>query len=755
MMTVKHAMIKTALLTICLLALLSKPAAAETSFSAEKAYQHVQTLVQKIGPRPAGSKGETKAAQYIYYVLEQNGWKVSEQPFSKVVMSNNPLDNAQKIKVVNSQNIIAELPGTRAESIILGAHYDSAGLNAPGALDNASGVAVLLELARILSAEPHEDTYQLVFFGAEEMGLVGSAYFVERADLSAVKWMLNLDMIGTPLLIDGAGKKSAPWDLLKQVTALAKEEKIPFHLSRDFMIMTRDTSQGGASDFSSFLEQGVPAVGLGIAGRPAGFFHQPGDQLERVALADLKTIGNFAYRLVKSVQVKESGPKVWDELYLTFQAGSHVLMLPTNALRLFTLLIFVLTAMMLVRVLKTGTRWVWAGFLKALGLAAVTAFLAVMLSGSVEFIWQSLKQVAQVWYAYPDLFLVGRVILIVGVLLLITNIWPHFKLAQAGRIYWLGAVVWVAVAGLATALIRVDLAFPFIFWLALLLIQYFKPSLLLTVLAPYFIYKFHWELLNSEQWVSFYETVHRFFLLFAILYTFLLIPVLLSVLHVVRSRTRNWKGFSNSARRPAALALVVVILSFGLVPGYTAKFPQVVTVQEEWTESEGQLKIFSSENLPARIHRQFNSKSGKSIVLPTYTAAAPLTAEASVNERQGNPRMLDLNLTLNYSAEPYILSLKIESPEPFKLTQSGDFLPLNKLPKKIDLEGKKGADARYSLVVERNPPQRHNIQFTLEAAGKITFTVEGVFPAPAPAFILQEPRLSVNYQTVTRKSFEF
>ena len=165
--------------------------------------------MQKIGPRPAGSKSELKAAQYIDYVLNQNGWKVREQPFSKVVVREaSALPQEQQVELINSQNIIAELPGTLPDTIVVGAHYDSANLNAPGAVDNASGVGVLLELARVLSKEPHQETYQLVFFGAEEYGLVGSQFYTSQADLSAVRWMLNVDMVGTPLEIDVAGKKS-------------------------------------------------------------------------------------------------------------------------------------------------------------------------------------------------------------------------------------------------------------------------------------------------------------------------------------------------------------------------------------------------------------------------------------------------------------------------------------------------------------------------------------------------------------------
>jgi acetylornithine deacetylase/succinyl-diaminopimelate desuccinylase-like protein len=176
-----------------------------SEFSAEKAYAHILHLSQKIGPRPAGSKNELKAAQYLRYILEQAGWKVREQPFSKIVVNPNLLSTENRIQVINSQNIIAELPGDLQDTILLGAHYDTVDA-APGAVDNASGVGVVLELARVLGKAQHQETYQIVFFGAEEYGLVGSSYYVAQSDLSAIRWMLNLDMVGTPLEIDIAGK---------------------------------------------------------------------------------------------------------------------------------------------------------------------------------------------------------------------------------------------------------------------------------------------------------------------------------------------------------------------------------------------------------------------------------------------------------------------------------------------------------------------------------------------------------------------
>jgi hypothetical protein len=114
-----------------------------------------------------------------------------------------------------TQNVVALLPGTdaalRGEYVVIGAHYDHLGrspLDAMdpdakdairhGADDNASGTAAVLELARRFSARPARRSVLFVNFSAEELGDLGSAYFVEHSPvpLDSIDAMLNFDMVG-------------------------------------------------------------------------------------------------------------------------------------------------------------------------------------------------------------------------------------------------------------------------------------------------------------------------------------------------------------------------------------------------------------------------------------------------------------------------------------------------------------------------------------------------------------------------------
>lgn len=101
-----------------------------------------------------------------------------------------------------SQNVIGEIKGNSDEAIIIGAHYDTV-INSVGAIDNASGVTVLLEILRILSGLANENNFQkkliFVFFGSEEVELQGSEYYINHLQKNKqknIKLMINLDELG-------------------------------------------------------------------------------------------------------------------------------------------------------------------------------------------------------------------------------------------------------------------------------------------------------------------------------------------------------------------------------------------------------------------------------------------------------------------------------------------------------------------------------------------------------------------------------
>jgi hypothetical protein len=186
-------------------------------------------------------------------------------------------------------NVLAYLPGKTDEYIILGAHYDHLGRGNfdslapsqigqihPGADDNASGTAGLLELARLLSPLKGQLQRGILFasFAGEELGLLGSAEWVKEPTkpLDKAVAMLNMDMIGringSKVYIGGVGTGSTFTKVLLQAEAGSP--------------LKFETSQGGyaASDHTSFVSKRIPVLFF-FSGLHSDY-HKPSDTWEKI-----------------------------------------------------------------------------------------------------------------------------------------------------------------------------------------------------------------------------------------------------------------------------------------------------------------------------------------------------------------------------------------------------------------------------------------------------------------------------------------
>src|SRR6185295_6719736 len=180
-----------------LTALTAAGPAADPPLSADALMRHVEFLADPARRgRAAGSEDEAEAARYVADELARAGLEPKTQ---KV-----PLDGLD-----TSVNVHALLAGRdTAHVIVVGAHIDHLGPRFPGAEDNASGVASVLEIARALSARRGELGRSVLFvlFGAEERGMIGSRYFVHHPTLplANVAAMVNIDMLGRPMVDQSA-----------------------------------------------------------------------------------------------------------------------------------------------------------------------------------------------------------------------------------------------------------------------------------------------------------------------------------------------------------------------------------------------------------------------------------------------------------------------------------------------------------------------------------------------------------------------
>jgi Zn-dependent M28 family amino/carboxypeptidase len=168
-----------------------------------------------------------------------------------------------KLGSYSSSNVIATIPGkSRSDIYVLGAHFDSTSENpwnkAPGAEDNGSGTAALVEIARVLSKYPSPAEIQIVAFGAEEQGLYGSRHYVRRlfetGSAASVKGVLILDMIGFT--------NDHHYDVLLETSS--EQEKMTDDIFTTGQLYSgldlHRTFHYWGSDHVPFLERNMPAV---------------------------------------------------------------------------------------------------------------------------------------------------------------------------------------------------------------------------------------------------------------------------------------------------------------------------------------------------------------------------------------------------------------------------------------------------------------------------------------------------------------
>lgn len=184
-----------------------------------------------------------------------------------------------------SWNVLARTNGDAACEVLVGGHHDSVPA-APGALDNASGTATVVELARAFATDGLDDGLCFATFGAEESGLFGSRAMAEQMEEQGElpRVMVNLDMTGLGDSIDLIGSP----ELVQIASRLAEELGVaatPTELAA-FL----------GSDHQSFQRLGVPVIFLTT--NDLGQFHTPGDTIETIDADDLERAGDLAYALI-------------------------------------------------------------------------------------------------------------------------------------------------------------------------------------------------------------------------------------------------------------------------------------------------------------------------------------------------------------------------------------------------------------------------------------------------------------------------
>lgn len=264
--------------------------------------------------RETGTHGEKVAAEYISKRFKELGllpkgtkefyqvfsFKPKTDPHGEVTYTTMAEDST-----ITGTNIIGFINNKAENTIIIGAHYDHLGFGSEGSLyrgeekaihngadDNASGVAVMLNLISKLKQANKSNNYLFMAFSGEEEGLLGSNYFVKNPilDLKKVNYMINMDMVGrlkadSTLAVYGVGTSPR----FKQ-TLMAN--------NTEFNLIEKESGVG-PSDHTSFYLNDIPVLHF-FTGQHEDY-HKPSDDSDKLNYKGMESISTYIFDVISDL----------------------------------------------------------------------------------------------------------------------------------------------------------------------------------------------------------------------------------------------------------------------------------------------------------------------------------------------------------------------------------------------------------------------------------------------------------------------
>lgn len=260
----------------------------ETGTKGEKAAaEYIAKRFKELGLQPGGSDG--------YY--QQFTFRPKSDPHGEVVY-----ESTTKDSTITGTNILGLIDNKAKNTIIIGAHYDHLGYGGEnslyrdaekaihnGADDNASGVAVLLNLASKLKKANTDNNYLFMAFSGEEMGLLGSNYFVKNPtlDVDNINYMINMDMVG---------RLKADSTLAVYGVGTSPRFKQTLNASNNQFKLVENESGVGPSDHTSFYLNDIPVLHF-FTGQHEDY-HKPTDDSDKLNYQGMETISNYIYDVI-------------------------------------------------------------------------------------------------------------------------------------------------------------------------------------------------------------------------------------------------------------------------------------------------------------------------------------------------------------------------------------------------------------------------------------------------------------------------
>lgn len=294
-------------------------------FNRESIRRHITFLASdKLEGRGTGTSGEKAAAEYLAAEFKSLGLSycgnmntyMQEFKFRAAKDPHGGVDsNAAELI---TRNVLGFLDNQSNQTIIIGAHFDHLGLGHDGnsldpeakgkvhngADDNASGVAGLLELARVFSGNKQKENvnYLFIAFSGEEHGLFGSKFYADHPCIPSekIKLMLNMDMIGR---LDSVSKKLMVYGVGTSPPLVSLLEGVRQTTGGHLKLVT-DSSGIGPSDHTSFYLKNIPVLHF-FTGQHTDY-HKPSDDTDKINLAGEEEVLRYIYLVLELISAEKN-----------------------------------------------------------------------------------------------------------------------------------------------------------------------------------------------------------------------------------------------------------------------------------------------------------------------------------------------------------------------------------------------------------------------------------------------------------------
>ncbi|HVT58812.1 MAG TPA: M20/M25/M40 family metallo-hydrolase [Thermoanaerobaculia bacterium] len=423
----------------------SAASAPASEFSAGRAHAVLAELLGDGQPHPLGSAANRLVRDRILARLTALGYSPRlEEGFACY----------HSRECGRVENVVARLAGREPDggAVLLACHYDSVPAG-PGASDNMTGVAAVLEVARALKADPQpRNSVVLLIDDGEEGGLLGATAFAESSPEAAeIKVVVNVDARGTagPSLMFETGVPNG-WVIPLWARA-AKNPATTSVAATVYSYLPNDT------DLTVFKRHHLPGLNFAFLDNPA-YYHTPLDNLANASPASLQHHGDNALAAVRGLAGADLLHPPAGDLVFFSVLGLGVVRWPVGWTPVLAVLALALVLAVAVRALRRGTL---RGGALAAGIAAPLLVLAAvwLAAYALHFVLQTMGALRSNWLAHPLPAVAAFWLAALALVVLLGGVLTRWAGALG---VWAGVWIILALAGLLLALSLPGLSYPFL-----------------------------------------------------------------------------------------------------------------------------------------------------------------------------------------------------------------------------------------------------------------------------------------------------